>query len=50
MPEVSSQLKNKDDAEEIFDDNRFGDFETTKNQKGLLVGGYEKVAGSLSEH
>lgn len=43
MPEVSSPLKNKDDAEEIFDDNRFGDFETTKNQKGLLVGGYEKV-------
>ena len=43
MPEVSSPLKNKDDAEEIFDDNRFGHFETAQDKKGLLVQGYERA-------
>ena len=43
MPEVSSPLKNKDDAEEIFDDNRFGQFETAQDKKGLLVQGYERA-------
>ena len=43
MPEVSSPLKNKDDAEEIFDDNRFGDFETAQDKKGLLIQGYERA-------
>lgn len=43
IPEVSSPLKNKDDAEEIFDDNRFGHFETAQDKKGLLVQGYGRA-------
>lgn len=43
LPEVSSPLKNKHDAEELFDDNRFGHFETATDKKGLLVQGYGRA-------
>lgn len=43
MPEVSSPLKNKDDAEELFDDNKFGHFKTATDKKGLLVQGYGRA-------